>query len=221
MISWESNQHGPTGQTEQSKVTQRLWHGLDVQYIFTWAKELQQGVEGGTVNDVFNRSQNKSISGFSRPLVSTLSLNYRVPAPAGNKIVSEVLRDWAVGATVTYAGGLPILAPTSTNNLSSLLFRSTYYNRVPGVDPSLKDLNCHCIDPTKDLVLNKDAWANPVAGQWGTAALYYNDYRYEHGPRIRLQGADALHCPNELHEYLQPDSVAEPEYGSCHCDSDK
>ena len=166
----------------QSKVTQRLWHGLDVQYIFTWAKELQQGVEGGTVNDVFNRSQNKSISGFSRPLVSTLSLNYRVPAPAGNKIVSQVLRDWAVGATVTYASGLPILAPTSTNNLSSLLFRSTYYNRVPGVDPFLKDLNCHCIDPTKDLVLNKDAWSNPLAGQWGTAAPYYNDYRYERRP---------------------------------------
>jgi hypothetical protein len=166
----------------QSKVTQRLWHGLDVQYIFTWAKELQQGVEGGTVNDVFNRSQNKSISGFSRPLVSTLSLNYRVPAPAGNKIVSEVLRDWAVGATVTYASGLPILAPTSTNNLSSLLFRSTYYNRVPGVDPFLKDLNCHCIDPTKDLVLNKAAWADPLPGQWGTAAPYYNDYRYERRP---------------------------------------
>ena len=163
-------------------MTQRVWHGLEAQYVFTWAKELQQGVEGGTINDVFNRSQNKSISGFSRPLVSTLSLNYRVPAPAGNKIVSEVLRDWAVGATVSYASGLPILAPASTNNLSSVLFRSTFYNRVPGVDPFLKDLNCHCIDPTKDLVLNKDAWVNPLPGQWGTAAPYYNDYRYERRP---------------------------------------
>jgi len=166
----------------QAKATQRVWHGLEAQYVFTWAKELQQGVEGGTINDVFNRSQNKSISGFSRPFVNTLSINYRVPAPAGNKIVSEVLRDWAVGATVTYASGLPILAPTSTNNLSSVLFRSTYYNRVPGVNPFLKDLNCHCIDPTKDLVLNKDAWVNPAAGQWGTAAPYYNDYRFERRP---------------------------------------
>jgi hypothetical protein len=173
----------------QAKVTQRVWHGLEAQYVFTWAKELQQGVEGGTINDVFNRSQNKSISGFSRPYVSTLSLNYRVPAPAGNKIVSEVLRDWAVGATVSYASGLPILAPTSTNNLNGLLCRSaacgtggTFYDRVPGVDPFLKDLNCHCIDPTKDLVLNKNAWANPLPGQWGTAAPYYNDYRYERRP---------------------------------------
>ena len=74
----------------QAKVTQRVWHGLEAQYVFTWAKELQQGVEAGTVNDVFNRSQNKSISGFSRPLVSVLSINYRVPAMQGNKIVSQV-----------------------------------------------------------------------------------------------------------------------------------
>ena len=170
----------------QAKVTQRVWHGLEAQYVFTWAKEQQQGVELGTINDVFNRPQNKSISGFGRPLVSTLSLNYRVPAPAGNKIVSQVLRDWAVGATLSYASGLPILAPTSTNNLSSVLFRGTYYNRVPGVNPFLKDLNCHCIDPTKDLVLNPAAWSNPAAGQWGTASPYYNDYRYERRPSASL-----------------------------------
>ena len=183
----------------QAKVTQRVWHGLEAQYVFTWAKELQQGVEGGTVNDVFNRSQNKSISGFSRPLVSVLSINYRVPAPSGNKIVSEVLRDWAMGATLSYASGLPILAPTSTNNLSSLLFRGTYYNRVPGVDPFLKDLNCHCIDPTKDLVLNKDAWANPAAGQWGTAAPYYNDYRFERRPSESMTFGRVFQFGTEAH----------------------
>ncbi|HSP68346.1 MAG TPA: TonB-dependent receptor, partial [Bryobacteraceae bacterium] len=167
----------------QAKVTQRVWHGLEAQYVFTWAKELQQGVEGGTVNDVFNRSTTKSLSGFSRPLVSTLSINYRVPATPGNKIVSHVLRDWAVGATLSYASGLPILSPTSTNNLGTLNGgRNTYFNRVEGVNPFLKDLNCHCIDPTKDLVLNKDAWANPAPGQWGTASPYYNDYRYQRRP---------------------------------------
>jgi len=170
----------------QAKVTQRVWHGLEAQYAFTWAKEMQLGTEGGTINDVFNRAQNKTISGFSRPLVSVISLNYRVPAPGGNKIVSLVVRDWAVGTLLTYASGTPILAPTSTNNLTSLLFRSTYYNRNPGVPLFLKDLNCHCIDPTKDLVLNKDAWSNPTDGQWGTANAYYNDYRYERRPSESL-----------------------------------
>jgi hypothetical protein len=170
----------------QAKATQRVWHGLEAAFAFTWAKELQMGTEAGTVNDVFNRSQNKTISGFSRPLVSVISINYRVPAPEANKIVSLVVRDWALGSLLTYASGTPILAPTSTNNLSTLLFRSTFYNRVPGVQPFLKDLNCHCIDPTKDLVLNPAAWSNPADGQWGGAAPYYNDYRYQRRPSESL-----------------------------------
>jgi len=154
----------------------------DAQYAFTWAKEMQLGTEGGTINDVFNRALNKTISGFSRPLVSVISLNYRVPAPQGNKIVSLAVRDWTIGSLLTYTSGTPILSPTSTNNLTSLLFRGTYYNRVPGVNPFLKDLNCHCIDPTKELVLNPAAWSNPTDGQFGTANAYYNDYRFQRRP---------------------------------------
>lgn len=170
----------------QAKATKRLSHGLEVLYAFTWAKELQEGTELGSVNDVFNRDQNKTLSGFSRPLVSAISVNYRLPAWGSNRILSQAVRDWAIGSTLSYASGLPILAPTSTNNLSTLLFRSTFFNRVPGVDPFLKDLNCHCIDPTQNLVLNPAAWSNPTAGQWGTAAPYYNDYRYQRRPSESL-----------------------------------
>jgi hypothetical protein len=174
---------GRTGHDSlQAEVTQRVWHGLEAQYAFTWAKEMQLGTEAGTISDVFNRAQNKTISGFSRPLVSVISLNNRVPAPAGNRFFSLAVRDWAFGTLLTYASGVPILAPTSTNSLSTLLFRGTYYNRVPGVPLFLKDLNCHCIDPTKDLDLNKDAWSNPTDGQWGTANAYYTDYRYQRRP---------------------------------------
>ena len=166
----------------QAKVTKRLSHGLDAQYVLTWAKELQEGTELNTVNDVFNRSQNKSLSSFSRPLVSAISVNYRLPAWGSNKILSQVVRDWTIGSLLSYSSGLPILAPTSTNNLNTLLFRSTFFNRNPGAPLFLKDLNCHCIDPTTDLVLNPAAWSNPAAGQWGTASPYYNDYRYERRP---------------------------------------
>jgi hypothetical protein len=170
----------------QAKVTKRYSHGLIVDYAFTWAKEEQLGTEGGTVNDYQNRLQNKSISGFSRPLVSVISANYVVPAPtwtfAQNKVVSQVLRGWTIGGVLSYASGLPILAPTSTNNLSTLLFRSTFFNRVPNVPLYLTDLNCHCIDPTKNLVLNPAAWSNPTDGQWGTSAPYYNDYRTQRHP---------------------------------------
>jgi hypothetical protein len=102
------------------------------------------------------------------------------------------VRDWAFGTVMTYASGTPILAPTAVNNLNSLLFRGTtasagtFYNRNPGVPLFLKDLNCHCIDPTKDLVLNTAAWSNPTDGQFGTANAYYNDYRYQRRPSESL-----------------------------------
>jgi hypothetical protein len=174
----------------QVKITKRYSHGLDLTYAFTWSKELQLGTElaGLTpvVNDVFNRAQNKTISGFSRPLVSVLAANYRLPAWGANRILSQAVRDWAIGATLSYASGLPILAPSSNNRINTLLMRgatfNTVFNRVPGQPLFLKDLNCHCIDPTKDLVLNPAAWQDPADGQWGTSAPYYNDYRYERRP---------------------------------------
>jgi hypothetical protein len=166
----------------QLKVTKRLSHGLILDYAFTYAKEEQLGVEAGTVNDFQNRMQNKTLSGFSRPFVSVLSANYRLPAWGPNRVFSQVVRDWTIGSVLSYSSGLPILAPTSTNNLTTLLFRSTFFNRNPGVPLFLKDLNCHCIDPTKDLVLNPAAWSNPTDGQWGAAAPYYNDFRYERRP---------------------------------------
>ncbi len=169
----------------QVKVTKRYSHGLILDYAFTWAKEEQLGVEstpGTTVNDFQNRMQNKSISGFSRPFASVISANYRLPKWGANRFISQVVRDWTIGSVLSYGSGLPILSPTSTNNLSTLLFRPTFFNRVPGQPLFLKDLNCHCIDPTKDLVLNPAAWSNPADGQWGTAAPYYNDFRYERRP---------------------------------------
>jgi hypothetical protein len=170
----------------QLKVTKRVSHGLDVAYAFTWAKELQMGIEGvganAVINGIQNRSVNKTISGFSRPLVSVISVNYRMPAWGPNRLVSQIVRDWAIGATMSYASGLPILAPASTNNLNTLLFQSTFVNRVAGQPLFSRDLNCHCIDPTKELVLNPAAWTNPADGQFGTGAPHYNDYRYQRRP---------------------------------------
>jgi hypothetical protein len=66
-----------------------------VQYAFTWQKDLANGANSDTsyltpnpprINDVYNYAQNKQISGFSRPLVSLISINYRTPRlPGDNK----------------------------------------------------------------------------------------------------------------------------------------
>src|SRR5205823_293750 len=70
--------------------------------------------------------------------------------------------------------------------LNALLFRSasatTLANRVPGQPLFLHDLNCHCFDPNTTFVLNPKAWTDPLPGQFGTSAAYYNDYRYARRP---------------------------------------
>ena len=173
----------------QMKVTKRLSHGLDVVYNFTRQKTLTIGAESdspagnsGQVNDVFNRQVNRNLSSYDQPMISSISLNYSTPKWGKNKLVSYAVSDWEVHAFANYASGLPILAPVATNNLNSMLFQNTFFSRVPGVPLFTQDLNCHCFDPNKTFVLNPAAWTNPPAGQFGTAAAYYSDYRFQRRP---------------------------------------
>jgi hypothetical protein len=171
----------------QVKVTQRLWHGLSGTVAFTWQKELDLGAtvqdgSGGAINDAFNRRVNKDLSSFSQPFVLTPAFNYEVPGITSNRMVRSVVKGWTIGAILRYSSGLPIQAPTANNALSSVLEQGTFVDRVPGAPLFLKDPNCHCIDPNKDFVLNPAAWAQPPAGQFGTAAAYYNDYRWARRP---------------------------------------
>ena len=55
-------------------------------------------------------------------------------------------------------------------------------NRVPGQPFFTTDLNCHCYDPQKDFVLNKNAWVNPGPADFSSSAAYYTDYRQQRRP---------------------------------------
>jgi len=189
----------------QAKVVQRLTRGLTVQGTYTWQKELSLGLNADTsyatpspflINDVFNRAQNKQLSGFSRPHMLVIAFNYTTPElPLSRfKALSWVARDWTIGTYLRYQSGELIRVPASNNNLLLQLGRgpgnnpalwgggTTFQNRVPGVPLLLKDPNCHCIDPTRELVLNPAAWTDAPAGQFGTSAPYYNDYRWQRRP---------------------------------------
>jgi hypothetical protein len=117
-----------------------------------------------------------------------MSVVYQTEKHFGNGILSWLTRDWQVGAFMKYASGLPLTPPsaTTTNNLpgGSSMVRT-------GEPLYLKDLNCHCFDPTREQVLNPAAWANPVngtygPGPWTTAAggtsLLYSDFRGQRRP---------------------------------------
>jgi hypothetical protein len=177
----------------QAKVTKRFSHGLDLTYVFTWQKTLDIGAESdspagstGQVNNVFNRQVNKYLSVYDQPFVSTLALNYTLPKLNTTRALSWAIRDWQIGVFEQQASGTPILSPVSTNNLGAMLFQNTFVNRIPGVPLFTTNLNCHCFDPNKTFVLNPAAWVNPPAGQFGTAAAYYSDYRYQRRPSENL-----------------------------------
>jgi Carboxypeptidase regulatory-like domain/TonB dependent receptor len=168
----------------QARVMKRLSHGLDASLNFTWSKSLTNGIEGQE-NNVFDRGQNTYLSEYDRPFVTNINVSYTVPAPrwANSKILKYVLSDWQIGALATYASGALIQVPNAVNLLSTELFQtSSYMDRVPGVPLFLQNLNCHCFDPTKTLVLNAAAWADAAPGTWGTSPAYYDDYRAERHP---------------------------------------
>jgi len=181
---------GPMGSTKydamQINVTKRYSHRLDLNANFTWSKQFVNGVEsegvfgGASENDVFNRENNWFLSSNNQPFLLIVSANYTTPGfssdRTGMRILSQAARDWTLGAVLRHGSGLPITSPTSINNLNLMLGQSTYYNRVPGQPIYTQDINCKCFDPSKTLILNSNAWTDPGAGNWGTAAARYADF---------------------------------------------
>ncbi len=161
----------------QVKFSKRYSHGLDMTAAFTWQKEL---ATTGGVNDVFNRGNQKALTGASQPLIFVTGFNYQTPRPGTNRLIRRLAGDWTVGGVLRYASGSLIGVPASRNNLGTLTLQAsgTRFNRVPGQPLFQKDPNCHCIDPNKDFVLNPAAWSDAAAGEWGFGPAFYNDYRW-------------------------------------------
>jgi hypothetical protein len=182
-----------------------------VNAAYTFAKELTNGANSDTsyltpnpplINDVFNRAQAKQLSSFGRPHALVISFNYVTPKLPGSsgasKIASAIVNDWSIGGVLRYQSGELVRVPASNNGLLTQLGRgpennpalwgggNTFRNRVEGQPFFLKDPNCGCIDPTKDLVLNKAAWKDADFGTFGTAAPYYNDFRWQRQPSEAL-----------------------------------
>lgn len=185
----------PTGKTWydslQAKGTQRLSHGLSVTSAFTWSKALSL-----TREDFFNPDSSfKNLQATDQPFLFNIAAVYTTPKAQFLdkwKAASWLARDWEVGVSATYGSGALLTPPnvTTINNLGT-----SQMLRVPGQPLYNKDLNCHCINPWTDQVLNPNAWTNPTAtgapdytknnaggsvnGVFGTNT-FYNDFR---GPR--------------------------------------
>ena len=184
----------------QLKVVKRFSYNFDFTYSFTWQKEMTLAAETSynlfssqtpQINDVYNRDVNKYISGLSRPLMSVIAASYTTPkAFAGNRWLSQIVRDWQISAVLRYTSAQPIRIPGASSNIGTLLARAggTFANRVEG-EPLFMDQNGNEIDdlngdfdPATTFVMNPKAWAEPPLPTFSTSTAYYNDYRGRRWP---------------------------------------
>ena len=102
-----------------------------------------------------------------------------------NRLTRTLLADWRITSISTTQSGQLLATPTSSNSIGSYVSTGfTRMVRVPNVPLYLKDVNCGCIDPTQETVLNPAAWQNQAAGVPGSNVAYYNDFRAQRRPVI-------------------------------------
>ncbi|HYK59378.1 MAG TPA: carboxypeptidase-like regulatory domain-containing protein [Bryobacteraceae bacterium] len=191
--------NSPTGNTWydslQMKGTKRLSHGLQVNGTFTWSKAMTR------IRPVLFVPSDKSLQSTDQPFLFNANIVYTTQAWVANRIVNNVIRDWNFGAFLQYGSGLPLTPPaaTSTNYIGG-----SEQFRVPGQPLYLKNLNCGCINPYTDVVLNPAAWANPANGTFGPATgTYYGDFRSARRPQENLNFGRTFHFGAERRYGLQ------------------
>lgn len=199
----------------QVKLIKRYSRGLDFTAAYSWQKELTIGAETfdtafvaaqPAINDINDYKSNKTLSGLSIPHRLVVGANYQVARIDTNRFVSYLLRDWTIGAFLTYQSGQPIMAPrafssTPGHDVGTLLklcapmgvfggcngsvwnqgSPASYSSRVLGEPLFLVDPNSS-FDPFTNFLLNKEAWVSPSDGQYGAGSPYHNDYRYRRRP---------------------------------------
>ena len=190
----------------QATVTKRFSHGLTFNGSYTWSKTLDLMDSP----DTFNRSLGKNLSANDLPHQLRLTAEYQLPnlrnsgvAVLSNSVVAYALKDWGIGWYMQYQSA-PILARPATNTLTPI---SQWLGRGPGnaqyvdgqplystnwTDYSGKvhtdelDINCHCYDPTKTIVLNPAAWSSVPNGQWANQFTSIRQFRGIRTPQENL-----------------------------------
>lgn len=188
----------------QITLTKRYSHGLTFNGNYTFSKALDLM----SSPDVFNRSLGKNLSANDLPHQLRFSAEYQTPRAhkgmpvIGNPIVSYVLSGWGIGAYVQYQSAALLGRPAagSAQPISDWLGRgpggaqlkkgsdgqpinpyAVNWKDLDGdVHPEPLDINCHCYDPSRTIVLNPQAWDAVPNGQW---AADQSSIRYYRGIR--------------------------------------
>jgi hypothetical protein len=169
----------------QTKIVKRYSYGLTATATYTFSKTLDSTTNAGSI---YNRSSFKGLAVNDYPNMFSLSVDYTIPAfgvVKRNRFAKILLSDWRVSTLDTDQSGNLLASPTSSNAIGNYLATGyTRQVRVAGQPLYLKDINCNCIDPTQQTVLNPAAWQNQATGVPGSNIVYYNDFRGQRRPVI-------------------------------------
>ncbi len=168
----------------QVKATKRYSNGLDATVSYAFSKNLTN--IGSATGNVFDRSTFKGLSAEDRPHILTISVNYSLPAYGfvkKNRLTRAALAGWTIGSVLQYQSGILLASPGSNNSIGTYYpGQSSRQFRVAGQPLYLKDLNCGCVRPDVDVVLNPNAWVDAPLGTFGAQQTYYGDFRGQRRP---------------------------------------
>ena len=218
----------------QVNVTQRFSHGLQFGANYTLSKNLDLM----SSSDIFNRQMGKDLSANDLPQQFRFNAEYQIPKLQGNKVLSYVLGDWGIGAYMQYQSAPLLNRPANQGSqpISQWLGRGpggaqwngqslwstnwTDYDGNVHTDPI--DINCHCFDPTKNLVLNPAAWSNIPNGTWGAQQTGIRQFRGIRYPQenfnlsrnFRIKEKVTLHIRAEFQNAFNRTRLPQPSVGT-------
>jgi hypothetical protein len=192
----------------QLNVTQRFSHGLSFNMNYNFSKNLDLM----SATDPFNRANGKNLAAFDLPHQLRLTVQYQVPQlregslpfVTSNKIVAYALSGWGIGAYVNYQsasivgrpanggsvplnnflgygpGGAQLKKNADGSYMNPWSVNWTDYSGKHHTDPL--DINCHCFDVTKTVVLNPAAWTNVPDGTFAADQSSLRFFRYQRQP---------------------------------------
>jgi hypothetical protein len=195
--------NSPTGSTWydslQVKGTKRLSHGLQVNGTFTWSKALVAIRPNLFVDSI------KSLQSTDQPFLFNANIVYTTQKYFQSRTLAAVTKDWAIGAFLQYGSGFPLTPPQAT---TQNFIGSSEQFRDPSQPLFLKNLNCGCINPYTDVVLNPKAWINPAPGTFGPAiGTYYGDFRSARRPQENMNFARTFRIREGLSLQLRAEFV--------------
>ncbi len=228
----------------QLSVIQRFNHGLSFNFNYTASKAL----ELMNSPDVFNRSLGKDLQSTDIPQQMRMSAEYQVPSlknsgikGLSNPVVSYILGDWGFGWFFQYQSAPTLARPANQGSqpLSQWLGRGpgpaqyvdgqslwstnwVDYDGKQHTDPI--DINCHCFDPTKNVVLNSAAWSNIPNGAWGAQQTTIRQFRGIRQPQenlnlsrnFRLKERVTLHIRVEFQNAFNRTRLPQPTVASAY-----